>query len=114
MKRITTLIIFVLTLAQHANSQKSLQVLRQNISALAPLAGDWQVSAREIAPDGRATPLHGTYKISWALDSTYIRIAASLEEDASHKKRGFECLITYNPDSSQYEFSYFYTRQAFR
>lgn len=113
MKYLILLFLFV-AITGNSIAQKSLTTLRQNMSTLASLPGTWHVTANEISPDGKKTALHGTYVISWALDSTYLRIAATLEEDVSLKKRGFECLVTYNPDSSQYELSYFYTRQAFR
>jgi hypothetical protein len=111
--RYVILLLFV-AITQTAVAQKSLATLRQNMSVMASLPGTWHVTANEISPDGKKTALHGTYIISWALDSTYLRIAATLEENISHKKRAFECLVTYNPDSAQYELSYFYSRQAFR
>ena len=99
-------IFFFIALSESCAAQKSLTALRQNMAVMASMPGAWQVIANEIAPDGKKTALHGTYLISWALDSTYLRIEASLEEDFSHKRRGFECLITYNPDSTQFVFLY--------
>jgi len=86
--------------------------LRKNMKHLSPVVGNWDVNTTIIERSGRRTEEKGTYACTWALDSTYVQIDATLTSETG-KSRKFKCLITFSASIALYPVKYFYSGTAF-
>jgi Protein of unknown function (DUF1579) len=91
-----------------ADDRQYLQ-MRNGMRKFAPLVGTWNAKWTFYDKDGSVTVLRGAYVISYVLDGAY------LEWKGNHERKGrlpktyaFIILTTFNPDSRQYEETYFY------
>lgn len=84
---------------------------------MAFFAGSWRAETvfytrKDHVPEYRET---GIYKISWVLDTTYLKWDIQLhDKNNSGRKRSILILITFNPDSSYYEENYFYNGSSLK
>ncbi len=84
------------------------QAIFKNMAYLKPLVGDWKAVMRFHSRDGRIREEIATFKISWALDNTY------LKQEIARPQQSILVFITYNPVSAKYDSTYFYSRWALR
>lgn|GEM_PF-6147139 len=97
----------IITLACECQTNHALT--REKIKLLQPFAGNWSAEVKLHARDGRTFYESGTYQVSWILDSTYLQWHAYLNSKSNSKRiRNFMILMTYNPDSANYENLYIY------
>ena len=71
----------------------------EQLSKLERLIGEWNVSAKLLAPAELATEIKGTAKFSWALDKKMIRVEGELGPNAQ-RVRGLG-LLTFDDSGSE-------------
>jgi len=85
------------------------QQMRDGMKKLAPLVGTWNAMWDFYDKDGSVSVLRGTYVISYVLDGAYLEWKGNHErKNRVPKTYAFIIFTTFNPDSHQYEETYFY------
>jgi hypothetical protein len=84
------------------------QVIFNNMKYLEPLVGNWNAVMRFHGRDGSTREETATFRISWALDNTY------LKQEITRPRQSILVFITYNPVRAKYDSTYFYSRWALR
>ena len=88
--------------------------IREGMKKLAPLVGQWRAAVTFHDEDG-VTREEGTYKVSSILDDTYLELEVERHRpdnpQRSHKMLTF---ITFNPQSKEYDTTFFYSQWAMR
>jgi hypothetical protein len=88
--------------------------IRAGVSKLAPLLGSWNTVWSFFDKDG-VTEEVGTTEVSYVLDETYLQLVVERHNPRNPARRKrMITYITYNPRSSQYDTTYFYSRWAVR
>jgi hypothetical protein len=91
------------------------QAIFKNMENLKPLIGNWTAVVRFHDKDGTITEEAGTYKISLALEGTYLEEQVEYHrKDDPTKHHSFLVFITYNPVTKKYDSTYLYSRWALR
>jgi Protein of unknown function (DUF1579) len=91
------------------------QAIFKNMENLKPLIGNWTAVVRFHDKDGSITEEAGTYKISSALEGTYLEEQVEFHrKDDPTKHHSFLVFITYNPVTKKYDSTYLYSRWALR
>jgi len=91
------------------------QAIFKNMENLKPLIGNWTAVVRFHDKDGSITEETGTYKISSALEGTYLEEQVEFHrKDDLTKHHSFLVFITYNPVTKKYDSTYLYSRWALR
>jgi Protein of unknown function (DUF1579) len=114
-KAACSIVIFASSLMAQTPSRAS--VIKAKMRDFAAFVGSWDARTVFHEKDGKTPEYHevGTYTISWALDSAYLQWTIALHgRDDPARGRSMMIMLTYNPDSSRYESTYFYNRSAMR
>jgi hypothetical protein len=86
-----------------------------NINHLAPLVGTWKAVAEFHERDGTLRYNDGTYEIAPVLEGTYLKWEVALHRREDPKRRhSFWIFTTFNPQSGEYDETYFYSGWALR
>ncbi len=97
-------------LASLTTAQTMHNDIKSKLKVLSPLSGNWVVNTEMISRDGKLTKETGSYEITWALDSTYLRWTAMLRNSTGGLPRQFICWLTYDTEKSKYRLTYIYSR----
>jgi hypothetical protein len=106
------ILLTALATAALAQNRSRAQIIRDKMHELAVLSGSWEATYTFHSREG---PRHddqeiGTQVVSWALDTTYLLGETERHSPGNASKRRLQLtLLTWNPDSSRYELSYFYS-----
>jgi hypothetical protein len=97
-----------ITTPVRADDRQYLQ-MRDGMRNLAPLVGTWSATWKFYDKHGSVSVLRGTYVISYVLDGAYLEWKGD-HERKGHVPKTYALIIftTFNPDSHQYEETYFY------
>jgi hypothetical protein len=102
------------SLSDSASAQVRLraQTIKDRMRDVSALVGSWEATYAFHSGQGLGhdTQEVGTQVVTWALDSTYLKSETERHRsDDPHSRRLQLWLLTWNPDSSRYEQSYFYS-----
>jgi hypothetical protein len=120
MKKSSAVILVVSLFCCLAGAQNRAQdVVKEKMKELSFFCGKWKASAvfhsREVGVPGYTES--GTYNISWALDSTYLKWEIEFQDTSKPKtgmKRFMLILMTYNALTETYEQHSFQNSSTFR
>ena len=88
--------------------------IRTALRQLAPLVGSWDTVWSFYDKDG-VTREVGTTRVSYVLDETYLELVVDRHNPANPtRNKKMITFITYNPLTSKYDSTYFYSRWALR
>ncbi len=86
-----------------------------NMEHLAPLVGTWKAVAEFHQKDGLSTTTSAPTRSAPVLEGTYLRSEVVLHRKEDPKKHhSFWILTTFNPQTGQYDQTYFYSGWALR
>ena len=114
--RLTVLLaaLLLMTPAQ-AVAQDDFARIREAMSKLSTLVGEWDATYVFHNPDGSTTRQSATYSIAEALDHTYLQWHVTRFTKAEPPKTTSMIIFTtFNPTTHRYDETYFYSRWAMR
>ena len=92
-------------------SQSRHAQIKTELAHLSTYVGNWNVESKFTSRSGNTRIERGTYRLRWALDSTYIQWEAELTNIGTDRRRCFLSMVTYDPTSEDYVQTYFYSRR---
>lgn len=96
-----------------AQDQDDYPSIREKMRLFSDLVGTWQGTISFQRPERLAKDENVVYKISWVLDSTYLRWDAVFTDMKDPKRKNSHMMMmTFDPISNKYSVTYFYGRNS--